>query len=210
MVRTIGWTVLMGCVGKEADTQFAAGLDPLEENTAEWPASLVEDVQTNMGDSGSFYWAHARGYVHQDIAVVYPCLREDMVNADRREVEIWTREEDVEEGYEFSYQLHFLVENIIDLEFTDTWRHGSIQDEDGQISELRTRWKMTEGNEFMFLKEGSIVSAIPEAGWTSLEFVGHLDAAQRDEQTMASYLVDVFADIVACAHGEPYPTFDTK
>ena len=207
-MRGLVGVMLAGCVVKEADTQFPAGLNPLEENTAPWPDSLEESVQTTMGDSGEHYWAHARGYVQADLETVYPCLREDMVNADRREVAIWTREDNVEEGYEYSYQLHFLVENIIDLEFTDTWRHGSLQDEDGQLTAVQTRWKMTEGNEFMFLKEGSIVSAIPEVGWTSLELVGHLDAAQRDEETMASYLVDVFADVVACAHGDPYPTFD--
>lgn len=198
---------VLGCGGK-ADTTFPEGLDPLEENTAAWPSEVAEVLSTNIGAVDDYQWAHARGYIEADIGDVYPCLREDMVNADRREVASWTRDEDVEEGYEHSYRLNFLVENIIDLEFSDTWRHGSILDEEGAITELRARWKMTEANDFMFLKEGSIVSAAAEPGWTSLELIGHLDAVQGDEETMESYLIDFFNDAIACVDGTSYPTFD--
>lgn len=195
---------LVGC--KEADTTFPEGLDPIEENTANWPGTLSEAIETTGGDSGDHQWAHARAYIQADIADTYPCLREEMVNADRREVASWTRDDDVEDGYEHSYRLNFLVENIIDLEFSDTWRHGSILDEQGAITEIRSRWKMTEGNDFMFLKEGSIVTATPESGWTSVDIVGHIDVAQGDEETMISYITDMYADIVACVSGDAYPT----
>lgn len=198
----------VGCLGKEVDTAFPEGLEPLEENTASWPATLSESISTTGGDSGDYQWGHARAYVQAGITDVYPCLREEMVNADRREVASWTRDDDVEDGYEHSYRLNFLVENIIDLEFSDTWRHGSSVDEQGAVTEIRSRWKMTEGNDFMFLKEGSIVSATPEAGWTSLDIVGYIDVAQGDEETMISYITDMYTDIVVCVSGATYQSFE--
>ena len=44
---------LVGCLGKEADTTFPEGLEPLEENTADWPATLSETISTAGGDSGA-------------------------------------------------------------------------------------------------------------------------------------------------------------
>ena len=208
-MRQIFWCVLVAaCNGDKTDTSFPAGLDPLEENTASWPSSISESVETSIGEADDYHWAHARGYIEADINDVYPCLREEMVNADRREVASWTRDADVEADYEHSYRLNFLVENIIDLEFSDTWRHGSITDDSGTVTELRARWKMTEANDFMYLKEGSIVSTIPEAGWTALEIAGHLSAAQRDAETMETYILDLYADLAACLDGTDYPTFD--
>lgn len=201
--------IVTGCAGKEADTTFPEGLDPLEENTASWPASLSETMSTNLGETDEYYWAHALGYVEADIEAVYPCLQEDRVNADRREVASWDRDDDVEEGYEHSYRLDFVVEDIVTVEFSDTWRHGSIADDEiGEITELRARWKMTEANDFMYLKEGSIVTTVPEVGWVGLDIVGHLSAALRDAETMETYILDLHADLIACVNGTAYPTFD--
>jgi hypothetical protein len=131
-----------------------------------------------------------------------------MVNVDRREIASWSTTPDVEDGYEFSYAIWNQTYPTlgVQVEYTDTWRHGSTLAEDGSTALVVSSWKMTEGNDFMFLKEGSIVSATPESGWTSVDIVGHIDVAQGDEETMISYITDMYADIVACVSGDAYPT----
>ena len=205
------WMLVLGMWGCDRDRTipFPEGLTPIDmENTARWPADMTEAINTTSGVEAPYTWAHARGYIHSTLASIYACMQESEINLDRRQDVEWTRVEDVEEGYEHSYRLDILVHSIVDVEFSDTWRHGSSLDEQGAITEIRSRWKMTEGNDFMFLKEGSIVSATPEAGWTSLDIVGHIDVAQGDEETMISYITDMYTDIVACVSGSTYPSFE--
>ena len=200
--------MLLACTGREVDYSFPDGLEPLEENTATWPADQAETLSTATGEDADYYWAHARGYIHTDTDAVYPCLREDPVDVDRREVASWTVQDDVEDGYEHSYAITSFVENIIDIEFTDTWRHGSTRDADGSTALIISAWKMTEGNDYMYLKEGSILTEVAGEGVTSLEFAGHLSAALRDAETIETYMLDFYSDLLACVAGEDYPTFE--
>jgi hypothetical protein len=203
-------TTLIACKDKEVDYAFPDGLEPLEENTAEWPADMAEEVSYVVGESDDYHWAHARAYIHADIADVYPCLREEEVNVDRREIEEWSVTADVEEGYEFSYAIWNRTYPTlgIQVEYTDTWRHGSTLDEDGGLALVVTSWKMTEGNDYMYLKENSVVTEIAGEGITSLDMVGHLSAALRDGETIAQYYLDFHENLIACVSGTDYPSFD--
>ena len=206
--------VLCGLVGAaacggEETYAFPEGLEPYEETGAAWPSARAEAVNTASGEAEGYAWVHARGYVHAGVEDTYTCLREDMVNVDRREAASWEVVEDVEEGYEHSYRIDNFIENIIDVEFSDTWRHGSTLDGDGEVVFINSRWKMTEASCCIDLREGSIVTVPTEDGATSVEIVGHLDAPYgEDTESMGSYIADFYADLLACAHDEPYATFD--
>ena len=201
---------LVGCAGKGSEVySFPEGLEPLEENQASWPAEDAETLSTATGEADDYDWAHGRGYLQADIETVYGCLREEMVNVDRRAVSSWSVVDDVEEGYEYSYRIDNLVEDLVDVTFSDTWRHGSTVDGDGAVVFINSRWKMTEVNCCITLKEGSIVTTPEGDGLVGLELVGHLDALQGDDkETMKSYLTDFYADMRACVGGTAYPTFD--
>lgn len=201
---------LAGCLGKGEEVYpFPEGLEPLSESEATWPSDQEEVLSTTTGEGEEYDWAHGRGYVHAGIEDVYSCLREDMVNVDRRKVTSWSVVEDVEEGYEHSYRIDNVVEDIIDVEFSDTWRHGRTEDDAGEVVFINSRWKMTAANCCIDVKEGSIVTTPVEASVTGVELVGHLAALQGDDQeTMRSYLEDFYADLLACVAGEAYPSFD--
>mgnify|MGYP000888323320 CR=1 FL=1 len=89
----------------------------------------------------------------------------------------------------------------IEVEYTDTWRHGSTLDDDDALALVVSSWKMTEGNDYMYLKENSVVTEIADEGITSLDMVGHLSAALRDGETTAQYYADFHADLIACVDG---------
>ncbi|MFT5684296.1 MAG: hypothetical protein ACI8RZ_005237 [Myxococcota bacterium] len=203
-------TMLLACKDKEVDYAFPDGVEPLEENTASWPADMAEEISTVVGEEDEYHWAHSKAYVHADINDVYLCLRAEEVNVDRREIADWSVTADVEEGYEFSYAIWNQTYPTlgVEVEYTDTWRHGSTLDEDGALALVVTSWKMTEGNDYMYLKENSVVTEVAEEGITSLDMVGHLSAALRDGETTAQYYADLHADLVACVDGTDYPTFE--
>lgn len=202
--------VLTACKEQEADYAFPEGIDPLAENTASWPADLAEEVSYVVGEADEYHWAHARAYVHADIDAVYTCMRDEMVNVDRREIESWSTTPDVEDGYEFSYAIWNQTYPTfgVQVEYTDTWRHGSTLTEDGSTALVVSSWKMTEGNDYMYLKENSVVTETAEDGITSLDMVGHLSAALRDGETTAQYYIDFHEDLIACVNGTDYPSFD--
>jgi len=200
--------MLMGCA--EEEIPFPPGLEPLAQaNTARWPQNNAEQMNTNSGENDQFTWAHGRGYVHAPIEDVYPCLQDERINIDRREAARWTRVDDVENGYEHSYRLDVEVENIINLEFSDTWRHGSTRDEDtDEILLTISLSQLTRGNAYMELIRGSIVAEIVEDGITSLDVIQQQDVTLPDQDRMKRYLTDMHAELVACANGQPLPNYD--
>ena len=201
---------LAACKAQESDYSFPEGLEPLAENTAPWPDNMAEEVSYVIGEDDDYHWAHARAYVHAEIDTVYGCMREEMVNVDRREIESWSTTSGSEGDYEFSYAIwnQSYPTFGVQVEYTDTWRHGSTQTKDGLIALVVSSWKMTDGNEYMYLKENSVVTEIADDGITSLDMVGHLSAALRDGETTAQYYIDFHEDLIACVNGTDYPTFD--
>lgn len=203
-----GWITLFAC-GGETIIDFPDGLAPLDdENTAAWPANLAEAVNTNSGEGEELVWAHGRAYIAAPLADVYPCLREADINVDRRQAARWSVLPSEETEYEFSYQINIEIENIIDLEYTDTWRHGSTLDDDERIALTITSWQMTQGNAFMDIKRGSIVAEAVAADRTALDMIYHQKVARPDEAQMTGYLVDVHAELIACTAGAALPSYD--
>ncbi|MEL6349667.1 MAG: hypothetical protein AAFV53_41570 [Myxococcota bacterium] len=205
------WTIIiwMGCAGT-APVSFPPGLAPLDqENEARWPADAAQAIDTEAGEADDFTWAHARGYVHAPIADVYTCLQDDRINVDRREVARWSRVDDVEDGYEHSYRLDIEVENIINLSFSDTWRHGSTRDEEtDEILLTISASQLTEGNPYMRAIRGSIVAEVHAPGVTSLDIVQQQDVTLPDLERMQRALTDMHAEVVACVNGQPLPSYD--
>ncbi len=201
---------MLACKDKAVDYSFPDGIAPLEANTASWPADMAEELTYVVGEDDDYHWAHAKAYVYADINDVYPCLRTAEVNIDRREIADWAVTADVEEGYEHSYAIWNQTQPTlgIEVEYTDTWRHGSTLDDAGALALVVSSWKMTEGNDYMYLKENSVVTEIADEGITSLDMVGHLSAALRDGETTAQYYADFHADLIACVDGMDYPSFE--
>lgn len=200
-MRRVGIAVSLAACGSP-DTDFPAGLEPLEPSTAPWPAGQEQALESVTGSAQSYDWSHANAWVHAPLADVYACLQVDMVDVNRREVSSWEVQPDVEQGYEVSYRIDQVVENVVTVEYSDTWRHGSVE---GQSISV---WKMTEANPFMSLREGSMLATEEEDALTGLEIVGHIDATSTDADTIDQYHRDLFADLLACIAGEPYPLFD--
>jgi hypothetical protein len=197
--------------GKPDPVEFPDELAPLEENKASWPSpvdgALPETVDIVAGGDDSLYWAHARGYVLAPASEVWEHLRDPDTDVDRREVAEWEVTDDTEPRFDDSYTIHCTVNNVITVDYDLTWVHELQDGTEAAPERVVAQWSKTDGTSFIELLEGTVVLEPEGAGVTRLEYVEHLRAALRDEETIAQYLSDLHASLVAVAHGEPLPVW---
>jgi hypothetical protein len=158
-------------------------------------------------DEDGIYWAHAKGYVAQDLGTVWTCFQDPLVVMDRREVDAWTAEFDVEPAFDVSFVIHQTVYDLITIEFDLLWLHEQQAGPVDAPEQVAMRWQKTEGTNFIDLLEGSALLTVAAPGVTRIELIEHLDAALRDEETIRSYLSDLYESVRACAHGDPLPSW---
>lgn len=195
--------LLGGCFGNEK-TSFPEGLEPLEENTADPPVSQDEPFPEALSmrhGQDEWDWVHARAYVHASMSRTWEALRDIDVCVDDGRVDRWSVTYDVEEGYDYSYRIHNVADDIITVEFDITWRHGAVE---GTVSDpelVAIRYQKTNGTEFIDRLEGSIVLRPVEDGITELDMVEHLEATAAGPEEIEAYFTDVFDDTLAFLNG---------
>lgn len=205
-------SLAVGC-GRSGEVDFPSRLAPLEDNLAPLPGPVDGDpypevLEVVSGGDSDLWWAHARGFVKAPSGVVWAAAREPAVGVDRREVDEWTVEFDTVEGFDDSYTIHNTVKDILTVEYDSTWVHELQKGTEDAPERVVAQWDKTDGTTFIDLLAGSMVLTPVEAGVTQVDLIEHLRASLRDDQTIASYLRDLHADLVATAHGRPLPTFD--
>jgi hypothetical protein len=202
---------LLAC-GKPEPVEFPSELEPLEENRASWPAAvggeLPETLDVVSGGDSSLWWAHARGYVRAPAAEVWEHLRDPDTDVDRREVDEWEVTSDTVPRFDDSYTLHCVVNDLITVEYDLTRVHELQAGKEAAPERVVAQWSKTDGTPFIALLEGTVVLEPEGDDVTRLEYVEHLEAAQRDDATIAQYLTDLHASLVAVAAGEPLPVWE--
>lgn len=197
----------VGCGGK---TAFPPGLAPLENNKASWPSEGSETIEKAFGEEESkddgYVWGHARGYVRRPIEDVYAALVKPRVSANRRSLAEYTVQHNIED-YAHSYALHNRVEDLITMEFTITWRHGSLDGDEDAPEEVGTRWQKTEGSDVIELQRGSVYTWLVDDDTTAVELVLHQRSLGDDREIVETYLNDYYADILAASHGDDLPSY---
>lgn len=203
--------VIAATVGCSSKTAFPAGLSPLEDNKASWPADGEETLSTRFGEESDkddgYHWGHARTYVQQPLDAVYSALRKPRVNANRRSLAEYTVEWDIEPEYAHSYLLHNRVEDLISFEFDVTWRHGALDGSESAPREVGTRWQKTEGSDVIELQRGSVYTWAFSDDITALEIVVHQRSMGDDASILVDYIDDMYADVLAASYGDPLPEY---
>ncbi len=200
-----------GCWGNK-EIEFPPGLEPLATNTAPWPEASAgddypEEIELVSGED-DFLWAHARAYVHADLATTWEALRDPDVNADRRRLASYQVDYDVPQEYDYCYQIHVVVEDIVTLEWTIDWNHGVINGSLDEPEAVGVRWFKSDGSSIIDMQAGSISAYQLDTEITALEIVYQIDAPVTTTDDLEEFVGDLYADVVAWVHGEPLPSFD--
>jgi hypothetical protein len=108
---------------------------------------------------------------------------------------------DNEAQYEFSFLIHYIVNDILTVEWDDQWRFGQVTDDLAMI-----RHQKIQGSDFVRLSEGTIqVLATSDPEVSELAFVEHLDATTATTSDVTQGVQHNYDALVAVAHGTPIP-----
>lgn len=206
--------VSTGCFGNEV-TAFPDGLEPLDgTNRAPRPAldadgMPVEGVTFVEGEGNQWEWVHGRAFVNAPLAEVWKAFQDPLVVVDRRQVDEWVFEEDVEAAYDRSFVIHNTVHDFVTVDFDMTWRQSAVEGDAEEPEVVAIRFQKTFGTVFIDILRGSFVlrSAPEDDAFTEIEMVEHIDAAQGGIERIRTYLEDVNASVVERAHGRDLPVY---
>jgi len=205
-----------GCLLQDdITTPFPAGLDPVAENSAPEPGEpgeYPEDFSIVTGDgrveSGEDYvWVHMRGFVHADAADVWRFMQDPLVVSDRRNTDRQTVTYDVEPEYELSFEIHYVEERLLTVEWDEHWRYGTVEGSFEEPLHGAVRSQKVFGSDFIDFIETSMSVRWVDDGITEISMVEHLSALQEDGGVLSRYAQDVYENVLALSNGEELPSF---
>jgi hypothetical protein len=184
------------------DTPFPAGLEPFEDNkvAAQESGPFVETLRTATDDSDNIR-VYGRGFVLVPPAELWAAAKHSAPNVSTCKTDEQSVTEANEPQYEYSFLVHYIVHDILTVEWDDQWRFGTIDETLGMI-----RHQKVQGSDFIRLSEGTIqVLATADPNVSELAFVEHLDAVQATTGDVLQGVQHNYDALVATAHGSPIP-----
>lgn len=200
----------VSCMG-EAAPVFPVGLGPVMDNTANYPEATdryeyPEEVNIVTG-TASLPWVHGRGYVHGSIERVWEAMREPEVLVDRRNVDEWAVEYDIDDTYSHSFRIHNIAHEAIDVEFYLEWRQDVIDGSPAAPGIVASRSSLSESTLFLTTVEVSTTLIAIDDSTTAIEIVQVVDAISTDELVLRTAVGDWFDDMTAWIAGEEMVAF---
>lgn len=198
--------VLAGCQ-HNVKTPFPPGLEPLEDNVAPYPADMSSETLSTTTMDTNYSYVYGRGYVQLDPATVWAAAQSPEPNVAICSTSSHTVDVDNDTQYEYSFLVHYTVNNIVTVQWDDQWRFGIIDGSDAAPTFGMIKHQKTMGSSFITLSEGTIqVLATSDPNVTELDFVEHLDATQASSSDVLKGVQHNYASLVSVAHGGPVAT----
>lgn len=193
--------VLAACQDNIA-TPFPPGLEPLEDNAVTaLPDGPFDETLRFKTTNTDIIRVYARGFVRVPHATLWEAAKSPTPNVSTCKTDEQLVTEGDEPQYEYSFLVHYIVHQILTVEWDDQWRFGLVTDELGMI-----RHQKIQGSDFVQLSEGTIqVLATSDANVSELAFVEHLDATTATTSDVTQGIQHNYDALVAVAHGTPIP-----
>lgn len=195
-----------GCFGNTS-TEFPAGLEPLEDNTAPAQDGDFTETLALVDGEDDYVWVHARGYVLAPPGEVWDVMHDPelMVAVCATTSHSITLEDDP--AYELSFVFHYVVEEFLTITWDEQWRYGTIAGVVDKPDLAIIRYQKVYGSELISLIEGSIqLHATPDEGVTELQLIEHLSAAGGGATDIRASMQHRFDSIAAVARGDEPPS----
>ena len=197
--------VLTGCQD-DVTTPFPPGLEPLEDNPVAPDGDLTVEQLHTMPGSGGGVRVYGRGYVlappsHLWELTKQPLAMVAMCSTDEQHVT-----EANQPDYEYSFLVHYVVHNILTVEWDDQWRYGVILGTIDDVILGMIKHQKTQGSDFITVSEGTVqVLSTDDPEVSELAFVEHLDAISGGVADVTKGMQHNYDALVALAHGAPIP-----
>lgn len=206
-VAVLALALLAACQDN-VKTPFPEGLEPLEDNPVPEDDTHAEKV-TMQQSSKDYIRIYARGYVHAPPGRVWSTTKDPEVMAATCHTtshSIMLGAEPGSERYEQAYVIHYYVDDILDVEWDDAWRYGTIAGTPEAPDDGMIKHQKIQGSDFIALSVGTIeLLATDDPEVTEISFVEYLDAVQATSTDVAISVKHNYDVIVAAVHGDPIP-----
>ncbi|HSD88973.1 MAG TPA: hypothetical protein VLB44_15705 [Kofleriaceae bacterium] len=205
MKRTAVLTLLaLSVVACQDDisTPFPPGLEPLEDNKiAATPNGPFTEGLRIESSNNDYIRVYARGFVTVPMATMWAMAKSPAPNVSTCSTTEQIVTENDEPQYEYSFVIHYIVRDIVTVEWDDQWRFGAITDDLDQIKHQKVQ-----GSDYITLSEGTIqVLSTSDPGVSELSFVEHLDAFSASAADVVQGVQHNYDALVAAAHGAAIP-----
>ena len=199
---TVG--ALTGCFGNST-TVFPPGLEPLEDDTApmQQGGAYTETLAMVTPSFSTYNAVHGRGYVLAPIAQVWALSKNPDVQDQGCEVTRHSSTIGDEPQYEYSFDMHYEVDNVITVAWDEQWRFGTIDGTPEAPTRAMVRYQKVSGTDFIKILEGSVqyFPAPDDPNVTMIEMIEHVNARSSGTSDTMATMQRRFDDTVALAHG---------
>ena len=204
----------LGVIGCQSNivSQFPDGLTAIEENTATPPEATATDefpevrsVLTGEDDGGA--WLHGFAYVKAPIALVWTAFKDPNVAIDRRNITSFTTTFDVEDEYDVSFRSHYVIEDVVTVEFDVTWRESAVEGTVEAPTRVVVAYQKTAGSSFLRRMAGTIELLQMTPDVTRIGWVMRLDASRTGPPDLISWNADQYTNVLHSVRGEPLLVF---
>jgi len=205
----LGALVLAAGCQHGTSTPFPPGLMPLEDNQVSDTDSTDEVLRTmSVHDPDVDHDVHGRGLVHVDPNTLWAVSQMPAAMVARCATDSQAITLGDDPMYVFSFVVHYVVNQILTVEWDDEWRYGVIAD--GSTPDMpflgMVEHQKTNGSSFITLSEGTVeILATDDPATSELAFVEHLTAASGSDGDLVAGMKANYDALVALAHGMPIP-----
>lgn len=194
--------VLAACQDNVA-TPFPEGLEPLEENPVDDPVG--EELKTQAKDT-DYIHVYGRGFVFSDPATLWALAKQPEAMYARCSTDEQTVMPNNDPTYESSFLVHYVVRDLLTVEWDDQWRYGVVEGTSEAPELGMIKHQKTQGSDFIRLSQGTVqILATDDPDVTELAFVEHLDAVSGSTGDVTRGMQDNYNRLRALAHGQPAP-----
>ncbi|HWU90618.1 MAG TPA: hypothetical protein VN253_25305 [Kofleriaceae bacterium] len=188
-------------------TPFPPGLEPFSDNDVpgDLPGDRAEVLHTSSSSSGMIR-VYGRGFVLAPPSVLWRVAQvpEGMAARCNTTRQMYTLSNEPE--HELSFLVHYVVDDILTVEWDDQWRGDVIEVADDAPRLAMIKHQKVEGSDFIDLSEGSIqLRATDDPEVSELWFVEHLHAISGSASDVTGGMQDNYDALVALAHDRPIP-----
>lgn len=207
LALTAALAAALGGCQDNVSTPFPPGIEPFADGDvpADLPEPDGEGLETSSSNEGMIrVYGRGRVLAPPDVLWRVAKMSEAMVarcRTTRHSVML-----DNEPQHELSFLVHYVVDDILTVEWDDQWR-GDVVIGTADAPELAmVKHQKVQGSDFIYVSEGTIqLQATRDPGVTELWFVEHLRAISGSTGEVVSGMRDNYDRLVELAHGRAIP-----
>jgi len=206
-MRALVLVLLVAACQSNVTTPFPPGLEPFEDNPVptQQGGARTEMLVSQSTDS-DYIHIYGRGYALVPPATLWAAVKNPPVMVALCSTDSQVITPNDEPTYEFSFSVHYSVQEVITVEWDDAWRYGAIDGTPEDLMLGMIKHQKTQGSDLISLSEGTVqVSSTDDPNVTELAFVEHLNATGGSTGDVLKGVQHNYDSIVAAAHGNPEP-----